>query len=194
MVPEPFHDFFVACAGVAGALIGLLFVAISVRPEDLHHKRDARQRLRPATAMTAFLNALFVSLVSLFPGPQAGIGIIALAFVNVIGVISIVSKVVAESRSAGLGGVFRGLGSLAMQLVACLVQLLAALALAGQPDDPRPVYLIAVTVLVMFSTGVDRAWEFIGAQTPGLWSTVFRAVRSHHADQDDTGSSSESDS
>ena len=100
-------------------------MAIIVRTEDLNHRNDARQRLRPATAMTAFLNPLFVSL----PAP---------------------------------------------------------LTLAGAPDDPRSIYLIAISVLAMFCVGVDRAWEFIGAQTPGLRATVFRAAERHHDESSTT--------
>jgi hypothetical protein len=35
VVPASFYDFFGGCASASGALIGLLFVAISVSPQKL---------------------------------------------------------------------------------------------------------------------------------------------------------------
>jgi hypothetical protein len=46
VVPVDIHDFFLASAGVAGALIGLLFVAISVSAERMGRQKTRAQLYR----------------------------------------------------------------------------------------------------------------------------------------------------
>ena len=86
MVPDDLHDLFVAAASVAGALIGLLFVAISVAHERLEEDAPHIHRVGGRAALTAFVNALTVSLFGLSrarssAGRRVAVSILGLLFV-----------------------------------------------------------------------------------------------------------------
>jgi hypothetical protein len=69
VVPVSYHDFFGGCATVAGALIELLFVAISVSPEKLAgDKASADHQVKAGAAFSALINTLVIALVALMPG------------------------------------------------------------------------------------------------------------------------------
>lgn len=85
MVPQSFHDFFIASAGASAALIGLLFVAVSFAPGRIFGSQAvAKSRDSATSAFAALVNAFFVSLVGLEPDANIGqvstiVGAIALA-------------------------------------------------------------------------------------------------------------------
>ncbi|HEV7792409.1 MAG TPA: hypothetical protein VGP05_25630 [Pseudonocardia sp.] len=72
MVPTDYHDFLLGVVSMGAALVGLLFVAISVNPGGIGEAGHLTMRLPAVCAMSALLNALFVSMVALLPGGTIG--------------------------------------------------------------------------------------------------------------------------
>lgn len=63
-----FRDFFAASVGSAAALIGLLFVAITIAPERIFSDAaDAQKRAKASLAFIGLANVFFVSLAGLLP-------------------------------------------------------------------------------------------------------------------------------
>ncbi len=186
MAPPSFHSFFAASAGVAGALIGLLFVAISVAHERLTAE-DANQahRVRASAALTSFTNALTISLFAL---TDVGIGWTAFV-VGVLGLAFILASLLSllRGRRSQLGALRDALFLVGLVITFGL-QLVYGLKVISRSNDVGSVDGIAVLVIVCFLIGVARSWELIGGPSIGLGSEIAAIVRtrgdSHDAPSD----------
>src|SRR5258706_1985779 len=73
MIPPSFANFFIASTSAGAALVGLLFVAISIAPEHTVMVGAPLARQAVATnAFTSMLNAFFISLGALIPTSKLG--------------------------------------------------------------------------------------------------------------------------
>jgi hypothetical protein len=184
MADEMFHDFFTAASAVVGALIGLLFVAISVSQERLSESGGAQShRIRASAALTVFTNALTVSLFALIPGIHLGWpALIAAALGEIFVAASLVSlyRLRREQPRA-----FRESFFLLGFAVIFGVQLVTGIQLTGDDENVGYVRTLAILVVVSALGGIARSWELIGGPEIGLRREVVSTVRGRSHEGED---------
>jgi hypothetical protein len=154
------HDFFLAAAGASAALLGLLFVGVSINLSTI--AADERQDLR-TRAEQAFANLLYVLTVSLilltpdpFP-PAIGLGV---GFIAVFGLVRVARALPVLGRHHGGSTSLRSLvRRLAWTVVADLLLLWAALSYAS--SDARITVLVMAATFILVVGAADVSWEML---------------------------------
>jgi len=179
------NDFFTASASVAGALIGLLFVAISVASDRLRAGTDGQvHRIRAVAALTAFTNSLSVSLFSLIPGHKVGPTAISVAAVGLTFVLASLLSLIRLRRQVRWATVRDALFLIGLAFTFVL-QLLDGIDVTTHPGNSGDVDTIAILVVICFLLGIGRSWELIGGPSIGIRKEVAAMVRAHQGSADE---------
>jgi hypothetical protein len=159
MVVGGYRELFVAIAGSAATLTGLLFVALSVTP-----RRGAELgpavilQVRTSAALLTFNNALAVSLFGLVPNTNAGIP-------------SVVLGVIGIAFSAAAVRSVRASGSPARQQLFQLELIALLLAIFGT-ELVSGIIAIGYALITSLIVGISRAWELVGDRDAGLAASI----------------------
>jgi hypothetical protein len=186
MVPDRLFDYFMASLGASAALIGLLFVAVSIAPERVFGARAGMERRAIAvSAFLALLNAFYISLVALIPTANIGYVALVMALVALVETASIVRRIWEDGRKRGTP-VVPQLSLVWGSFVMYTIEIVFAVELLGSPRNTDYVYDLAYLLIASYSLGVGHAWRLLGAPDEGLF-TLLGLHHDQDADQQDEG-------
>ncbi|MGI8667188.1 MAG: hypothetical protein ACR2N4_14370 [Jatrophihabitans sp.] len=176
MIPADFEAFFAAMAGAAAALVGLLFVAISVTP---HRLVQAETRVESQTlagsALVAFSNALVTSTIALIPGVNIGWAALPLGVGGVAFTAAQARALITDRarEGAGFGWIFLVLA----MLVVFGWEVVAGIRLLLHQHSVGAVTTLAALLVASLTLGIGRAWRLVGMRDTGLAHSVTALLR-----------------
>jgi hypothetical protein len=175
--PADYHDFFLGSVTIGGALVGLLFVAVSVNPGGVGERGALTKRVQATSALAAFLSPLFISLVALLPASSIGGTAIALGSTGAFTMLSLLLVTLRRHRDVSTWSRISMIVLIVGQLAAYVLQVVLGARLLGKPAG-GPLDTLTSLMIVFFAFGVTRTWEYVDGLPIGRWGTISEAARS----------------
>ncbi len=161
MIPAEYSSFLVASTQASAALIGLLFVAVSIAPNRVFGAgADAKRTAMALSSFTAMANIFFVSFGSLIPHLTFGIMVVVVGAGAASQTLSLLSLIGSWRRE---GSLVRGIVLLAVSLGIYLFEIVIGLQLLYSTPDNALYTELETLMLGIFSIALARAWELLGA-------------------------------
>jgi hypothetical protein len=162
MVPSSYTSFFTATATGAAALIGLLFVAITVRNDTIFGaKAVAGGEALAITAFSGLVNSLVISLLALIPQDNIGVGAVTLSIITIVSIIRLHNRLHWARNTLLLG----------LAVIAYVLQFIFGIILIHNQHDASAVNNISYVVFATLIISLQRAWSLLkGKHLAGLES------------------------
>jgi hypothetical protein len=183
MVPSEFTAYFSASASAAAALVGLLFVAVSLAPEStVARSAPVRRRAIAVSAFTGLLNAFFISLSALIPhvdfaGPVLGLSTSSLISTLISTWLLLTRRQRSENPLRLLFIPLLGFAIYGLEIGVCALPLLQA------PTSVTPIIWLAFLLFGVYGLALARAWQLMAGVPAAI------AARAHGAPDKQDGSS-----
>jgi hypothetical protein len=160
-----YESFFIASSGASAAILGLLFVAVTVaNTDDVDVKTRERRTVLAGSAFLALIDAFFVSILALTGGPVVlGVSSLLMAVVGLLGT----SRLIPRAWRAGnfsRGFPTRNLNILFASISAggFALQLGLAAALVACDSSSGLERALVFVVVGLYASALGRAWEVMG--------------------------------
>jgi len=179
MVSSVYDAYLGAVATAAAALIGLLFVAVSVRDDTIFGPSAIPGGEALAiTAFTGLVNSFVVSLVGLIPKINIGETAVIMAVISIVAIARLQRRL-----HAG-----RNLIVSAVTLLAYAAQFVLGVLLLLNPHDSNQLINLSFIVFVTLIVSLQRAWSLLrGRHLAGAGGTAVAADHDPPHGPDDPG-------
>lgn len=183
MVPERMVNFFIASTGASAALVGLIFVAISLAPKETVMAGAAPERRAVAgSSFLALVNIFFISLAALNTSDNLGWNVLVLSIIGLVHSLWLGIPLFTRKRSQG--HLIANIILVLLSLVIYANELYHAVNLLRDSGDAGDVYALAGTLQYVYAIGLVRAWELLGVEQIGIgrWLNPLRIIPSPQKD------------